>query len=371
MTDVVAATKQHALIVDVSTLDSLADAHQQEIDNKFIVTNRNPDTILPNAIQYLQGSRTLQEYLMFLESLVLFDVLLFDKHAAVVARVEIPPELSPFVQGIDVPTDIYHRAAVAVEEAKRKLRDEKTPPSIRSLTSLSQLGAEDPFWSGGEKRLHDRFVREHVVGIPPTLANTDDSLGRALFYLEFSRALDTPCRLSSGKRDWLSIIREAVRPTVHEILAKCVDEEVKKAVGEFLAAGPDLPCGPVAEMILRDSIFRREPLSSAAIRIRQSDQGAKEYRQLLAELREELGKGRSGWKRVGEVLNQIRRVTQIWSRTLDFRLEVTRKERKLKLEKLPVIGELLSFAGMDEMTIKDIVLNKPPGYLAFISRWYK
>jgi len=363
--------KQHALIIDVSTLDSLANANRQELDSMFLHIDKDPDFILTFAIGELSKSVSLQRYLILLEHLVLFDLILFDKHAATVAGATISRDLSSFIKAVDVPTVVYQKASKAVDEVKKKLIDKLTQPQIESLIKPSPLGGGDPFWSGGEKRLHDRFEEENIRGIPRSLANTNDSLGRALFYLEVSRALRTPCSLSGGKSLWLSTIRETILPTVHEKIAQLIDNEIKKAVGELIAAGPDLPCGPVAEMVLRDSIFKKEPLSATAIRIREEDTDAKDYRQLLAELRMEIDKGRFGWKRVGEIMKQLKRVAEIWSSSQDFRLEVSRKKRTLKLDKLPLIGDLLSFASMDEVEIRDVLLNKPPGYLAFIAKWYQ
>ena len=60
-----------------------------------------------------------------------------------------------------------------------------------------------------------------------------------------------------------------------------------------------------------------------------------------------------------------------WAEHCDTRVGVTYRLRTISFEKFPYIGELLKAAEMSKAEIRDKILDAPPGYLAFISSWYR
>ena len=199
MTNLELASGKHSLVVDVSSLHIFEGEQWKKLDEGFLASKHKPEYVLKTAINELKRSSIFREYMLFLEHIVLFEELIFDKYAKQAACAEVPEHLSYIFHGIDVPKEVYDQASNATEDAKMKIRKKNIHQKIGALYDVTGLESEKRFESSGEKRLHDIYEREHVNGTNVLLAETNNTIYRALFYLEFSRALNKPCRLSRSE----------------------------------------------------------------------------------------------------------------------------------------------------------------------------
>lgn len=267
---------------------------------------------------------------------------------------------------------MYETAATNALQLKRLLTDraQSSVPLRELRNELMNPGSND-FWSSVDKRFHDGLFAHRTLH-KAALAESNDTLERAFFYLEFGRQLGHVPLLSTSKRRWLEIMGAHVQQSLHDI----IKQKFQKTVLEQLEMdlGPAFeqivtPTPPVAELVLRSAIERSHSLWQAALELRQSQEAA-DYRRLLTELRGLLHAGRPGAVEAQRCLSGLAKVAQIRGTHNDVALGVSRSKRKLKFDKIPLIGNLLAAAGMSEVEIRDRILTAPPGYLVFIARWY-
>ena len=206
------------------------------------------------------------------------------------------------------------------------------------------------------------------------LASTGgDTLCRVLFYLEFGKHISDVPLLGPGKRRWLEIIGKGLELSLHEVISKMFDKTV---LAPLLAQMPKafgstkLQTPPIAELILKKGIAEGLTLLEAAILIRDT-QIAVDYRGMLSELRSHLRRGRSGMLEAQKALVGLDKIAESWASYNDPTIGVSRQPRTISFEKVPVIGELLKAADMSKLEIRDLILERPPGYLAFLSSWYR
>lgn len=191
--------------------------------------------------------------------------------------------------------------------------------------------------------------------------------------MEFGKHVRDVALLGPGKRRWLDIIGKALQLSLHEVIVKKFDGKVlAQLVIDMPQAFGDTNLQPpaVAELILKRAIAEGLTLLEAAILIRDT-QVAVDYRGMLSELRGQLRRGRSGMLETQKALVGLDKIAEGWATNNDSRIGVTRQQRTLSFEKVPLIGKLLKAADMSKFEVRDLILESPPGYLAFISSWYR
>lgn len=318
----------------------------------------------------------LADLLLFAEQLVVNDYFVVDALALNARLATIPRILEPFVQRREPATEVYEAAAASVRELSRTLWESSDEsPALAQL--LAEMTAEGPseFWSGTDKRLHDYLDQsaDSLRMVASAASTGGDTLSRALFYLEFGRHVRDVALLAPGKRRWLEIIGKALEQSLHEVIVKKFDGKV---LAQLVADMPQafgnthLQPPPVAELILKRSIAEGLTLLEAAILIRDTP-AAVDYRGMLSELRGQLRRVRSGMLEAQKALAGLDKIAEAWATTNDSRIGITRQHRTLSFEKVPLIGELLKAADMSKLEVLDLILDSPPGYLAFISSWYR
>lgn len=319
------------------------------------------------AFKHISKDRALQQRLLFLEQLVVTDEMVVDQIALTKGMTTLPAGLESCFCKIQPAPETYRAAADQAQKLKSKLRNSEygIGKNLELVPKLSQ----DPFWSMPEKKYHD-ILFKNALG--SSLADSSDSLGRALFYLEFSHQLGITPTLSSGKKDWLNHFEEGIVPSVHSRIVNLFDKTISEQLSTVLldvTGVCELAPPPVAELIVRTCLTENRALDEVTMEIRESKE-AKSYRKLLATIRDSLMGGRPGIIEAAKATSALSDLAHLWGEALDPKLGVYREKRTLNFKHLPLIGKLLETASMSEVEIKDYILNSPPGYLAFISSWY-
>lgn len=317
-----------------------------------------------------------EEILLFAEQLVVNEYFVVDALALNAGLAAVPDVLAPFVQRRDPPIEVYKTAAAEVLKLTRSLWDSAgQSPALTQLLGEMSSDRVNEFWSGPEKRLHEYMERSgaSLQMVSSAESTGGDTLSRALFYLEFGKHLGDVPLLGPGKRRWLQIIGEGLKLSLHQTIANRFDGKV---LAELHAQCPQafesttLRTPPVAELILKKGIAEGLPLMEAAIIIRDTPV-AIDYRGMLSELKDCLRRGRSGALKAQKALVGLDKLAESWAKYNDSTIGVTRRPRRISFQKLPVLNELLESVSMSEVEILDWILERPPGYLAFMSSWYR
>lgn len=368
------------VVLDLGWLSVLRDLDRNDSPNRAIagVSRRDQrirDAVYANVMSD-PGRTGFADLLLFAEHLVVNDVFVLDAMALDARLGKIPDELAPYVQLRRPPEDVYLAAARSVSDLARNLwnaRDE-SPALTQLLVDMTAAGATD-FWSSADKNLHDyMFSSGNAMRLVASAASTGgDTLSRALFYLEFGRHLGDVPLLGPGKRRWLQIIGNSMESSLHDVIAKRFDGSVFAELSAHLPEAftkVSLQTPPVAELVLKKAIAEGLTVLESAARVRATAE-ATDYRALLSELRGHLGHGRSGLLNAQKALVGLDRIAESWAAHNNTQVGVTHRARTISFEKLPYIGELLKAADMSKLEIRDRILDAPPGYLAFISSWYR
>jgi hypothetical protein len=366
--------------LDLGWLSVLRDLDRDDSPNRSVsgVSQRDQrirDAIYAGVMDDLRGAG-FADLLLFAEHLVVNEFFILDASALDARLGKIPDEVAPYVQLRRPPDDVYRAAAQAVSDLAESLWEARgeSPALSQLLEDMTADGATE-FWSTPDKRLHDYMLSSgSAMRLVASAASTGgDTLSRALFYLEFGRHLGDVPLLGPGKRRWLQIIGKSMESSLHEILAKRFDSIVLAQILDQLPeafAAMHLRTPPVAELVLKKAISEGLTLLESATRIRTTPE-ATDYRGMLSELRDCLGHGRSGILDAQRALVGLNKIAESWAAHNDAQIGVTHRPRTISFEKLPYIGELLKAADMSKFEIRDRILDAPPGYLAFISSWYR
>jgi hypothetical protein len=315
------------------------------------------------AISYVDIGPILGPILSFLEQIVVSEKLIIDEAALSESTFSLPAGLESEFTKICPNQRVYEKTV------------KNTFNILRGIFNggdevMTREELDNQLWSMAEKQYHD-ILSKSAFFPTASLAATNNSAARAIFYLEFSKELGFPPFLSKDKKNWLEFLRKLTRPTFHECITKLFKGAIFNDLEEFIGdvdVYPAMP--PVAELIVRNSIMKAIPLDEATLEIKYLP-GARDYRKLLNELEGAMRRGWSGRSDVQKILQSLKKVADVWGKSIDFDLNVTRSQRTFKIGKLPIIGKLLEVASMDELTIKDFILNSPPGYIVFIREWFK
>lgn len=360
----------HKAIVDIHTLNN----RFWEYDSFFCESSHNYYSV----IQYLNSDIVFRNFLLFLEATVVFDSLIVDKTAynKIVEKenkaIALPVVINELIEFQEFTDECYLRALEKTKNTINVLKNQDKQSRLNNLLKLQYTGALDPFFIGEDKAFMDQAGYGFNYNDHRWLTDSNNSLGRALFYIEVSSSINASLFLTQRKKDWLQLIGTALHKTIHDKIVTYVDDEIKKMALDFFEDLPlhlDIPVSPVIELIIKSALEKNCPLSSSVYEIRDTE-NVKEYRKFLSEITKCISMGRPGMLAVGKMLKSLKRAVSEWVTYLDLDLELTRRRRQLKIEKLPLIGDMLSFGGLSDIEVKDYILGQNPGYLAFIASWY-
>lgn len=203
-------------------------------------------------------------------------------------------------------------------------------------------------------------------------SGTSNDWLRSLFYLSFSQQLNCSLVLSKVKTDAIAeITRIAARgiESQHKVVTGIFDNAY---FGNNQSIETDtLIFPPVMASVLKTSLDDCADFFDVFQACLDSNY-ARSYREMLGELRGLYVMGsRPELVKYKRCLDGLEKLASGWGKSLDTGLGVEYKQRTLNLKKVPAIGYLLEFAGMDKITLKDKILKSPPNSVLFISSWYK
>ena len=373
-------TSTKGVVLDLGWLSVLSDVDRDDSPNRSLAglsqrSQRIRDAVYKKVMSN-PGGTGFADLLLFAEHFVVNEFFVLDAVALDARLGKVPDVLTPYVQLRRPPEDVYLAAASNVSDLAESLwnaRDD-SPALAQLLEDMTAEGAAD-FWSGVDKNLHDyMFSSGNAMRLVASAASTGgDTLSRALFYLEFGRHLGDVPLLGPGKRKWLQIIGNRMESSLHDVIARRFDglvfTELSAQLPEAFTA-VNLQTPPVAELVLKKAIAEGLTVLESAARVRATAE-ATDYRALLSELRGHLVHGRSGMLAAQKALVGLGKIAESWAAHSDSQVGVTHLARTISFEKLPYIGELLKAANMSKLEIRDRILDAPPGYLAFISSWYR
>ena len=292
-----------------------------------------------------------------------FEHLYVDKEALRLRGVEIPAEFRDFIIPLAPDLDIYNRAAATVHKEISQI-----PQAQRN--ELYELG----LWPKTE--YFDRLF-ESMASIPPSIAQSEPhhDWTRAFFYLAFAEAIGVTPLLSGTKARFVTELGACMLRSQHLHVQKMFDEAFLDEWRIISGTGSNAwelwtqNVPPILEHITNQAIKLDTSAYNLFVDLRNSHP-ARDYRNLLRDLRECFSNGRAGLIEAHQVCRGLHKVAKAWSSTLDVGAQVKYVPRELKFKLIPVIGRLLEFANMDVVTVKDKILESPPGFLVFCSSWY-
>jgi hypothetical protein len=354
--------------------------------NRLFVTRR--PTLREHHLKRYASDREYAEMrvvLQLLEAAVLADTFVVDKVGLESRMARIPDDVCNLVpiKFIVPPEDAYRKAHATAKELGIKLHRAMRDGKERLAPSLTVELPGFLKWLDEATRnldhaydvVEDKDYHDHMFsnGIP-CFADSSDTLGRTLFYLELGRALDVvPC-LSPAKSRWMNDLEKAGHAQAHALVVELLDVHLRKDYLGWLdrwdqASRPHVP--PVAHLVARRAAGSGISLAAAASEIRSSP-GAQEYRELLAKLQAQLQR-RNLWESAGVIkaLTLINKCAGQWLNEGDFGIGVKHQMRTLKLAGR--IGpEFLHVSAETEITVRDLLASGlPPDqrFIAFVSSW--
>lgn len=370
----------NGVVLDLGWLTVFRDIDEPSSPNQVVAQasqhdQSTRDAIFSHVMSDVRGAG-LSDLLLFAEHLVVNEFFVVDELALDARLGQIPREIAAYVQRRRPPEAVYSAAADAVLKLARGLWE--SSGNSEALTQLlEEITAEaaSQFWSSEDKQLHEFMARSNLaMSLVASAASTGgDTLSRVLFYLEYGRHLGDVPLLGPGKRRWLQHIGQRMQSSIHDVITKKFDDAVLGTITGELSdafAPSRMRSPPVAELVLKKAIAEGITILESAAQIREAPE-ALDYRDLLQELRTQLGRGRSGMLDAQRAIAGLDKIAKSWGERSDVQVGISYRPRTISFEKLPLIGDLLKAADMSKAEIRDRILNAPPGYLAFISTWYR
>jgi hypothetical protein len=202
-----------------------------------------------------------------------------------------------------------------------------------------------------------------------SLARSHLGVERTLVYYETAAAAGVPLILHPSRNDAAQAIDVACSDAyaaVKEIVRRTFEEPIKNRL-ESLGQIHSVALPPLASKMLWSAGREGISIIEAAARIKQS-KNAQAFRKWLADIQINLAEGSmQGKLEALRMLEELKRVTSLWSTNLNTKEGVSHKRRELRLSWVPRIGCLLDL--LDKPTLRDPILNRK-GYLTFVSSWF-
>ena len=365
-------------VIDFGWLRMYGEEQSKSVNVQYALGNL--DSMQREAMlqQELAGlSARLSEVLAFLELVVLFDELWVDATAMEAGRLTIPGEFRHVINPVVPSKDTYLKAIKRTRSAQNSLRvSADSSPVLRELTRMLNDPGPGLFWSSEEKAYFDRlrFEDREVEIELGHLQDTMNTAQRAIFYLEFAREMKRIWVPSSNKREWLSTIGNAAQKSLHETFVERIDGAMtdRKIFADLKLVPP-----PVSTLILQQAIRRRRSLADAALEIRDSND-ARDYRRFLGQVDAAM-KDRRLLPTAQAKIDELDRKAKAWREQGDAKEGVLTRKREIKLSALvpdwtyplKLASGAMKATGVGDIRVDDPILTRVPGYLSFISSWYR
>lgn len=254
--------------------------------------------------------------------------------------------------------DDWHRWLLLDSSEKPMMdRIDKTPP--RLIPAEYACDAEIT-------RALDR-IKPVWTGIPSFLLNSGLTVARAHFYLELARELRVPLSLDPVRSTYLRPVIDDPRMALVSPVPEEFISDFEAQVSDESEVHPiifDVDIPPVAEYVLHYAQCHRTSLRTATLEVRDS-KNARNFRDWCARLfalRDEGGlRAKVESKRI---VSDFKKACDAWASDVGEGVDFQR--RKLKLGDIPLVGKVLSAAGMAELCVKDPILRPKSRYRYFL-----
>jgi len=362
---------------------ALVDTHSLYVLAKELKDGGVP-TFDVSALAQSYGGRAFANVIqnIVLYDTIIVDSLLFQVHSDVSTACELFPDI---IKGIYVRCGVRRKIGGLVGNIAGWDRVDQPPFGIsRQEWGWLQLqdASEKPLMDMLDSVAPDLFPPEYAAGqelqddlppfpgLPLCCTNSMMTLARAHFYLELARELGVALSIDPIRSRYFEVLlarmRENIqRGTPEKVLAFFEERVLRQSIDQYPGLiSVDLSIPPVAELVVTIAKRKRCSLHTAALEVRES-KNAVRFRQWCAQLRALEGQGRAAAKEQAEMLDELKQVCEIWRK--DVHEEVEYKTRRLNLEKLPLIGQVLKALNMHEsVVIKDPVLRPSRRYSYFL-----
>jgi hypothetical protein len=221
----------------------------------------------------------------------------------------------------------------------------------------------------GVNKGYGEFLTD-FYGSAAFLARSNFGVERTLVYYETAAVAGVPLVLHPSRYEEAGAINTACNDaymSVKEVLRKAFGEPIRSQL-DSLGQTCALPLPPLVSKLVEAAGRDGVSIIEAAVQMKDA-KNAREFRKWLAEIQTHLAQGTIGGKvEALRMLEELKRVAELWIKHLDATVGVTHKKRELKLSWVPRIGGLLGL--LEKPTIRDPILNRK-GYLTFISSWFQ
>jgi len=200
--------------------------------------------------------------------------------------------------------------------------------------------------------------------IPAIALDSAMTLGRAHFYLELARELNTPLNIDPIRSEYLRKILDIEkghkkRQGPQEVVNIFIDKIAEFGKGDPVFIDVDIP--PVANYVLAYAQHHRISLRAAALEIRDSEH-ARSFRNWCAQLFALKEKGTIAYSALRPMMAELENTCNKWAKG-DTLLGVRYDKRKLNFGELPLVGWFVKFFGGLEREYNDKLMgaeaNKP------------
>ena len=358
--------KANCALIDATTYRLLCDARLKYFlegtQSRFLTAQPLPVEVAPYAAD-------LNRLLNVLARMVAYDFVVVDTSVAEFSfweKRDAPSERplgGDLVRTMSVPAEVYRVCAASVLNAAGFVHYD---PAVDHWLQDSDA------WDPVEKKHFDERVDPQSMS---WIRNSDQSLARALLYVELARYASAPVFLSAEKEQKLANIgHRFIRDALH-IVQQEVDQAVFKSLNnsirDLYGRQFDIPYPPLVRYIVSVAYRHGLPVWDAAQRIRDLP-AAVVFRSWLAKLQHHLlaGSSSADLLYVQQTLATLSAIAEQWGAECGSSFGIRYRTARADLGSLPLLGTVFKIAGHATAEIKDPLLARGIDYLNFISEWY-
>lgn len=390
-----ATNSETKLLIDLGWLRELDKGYQPFVRDVLSVAEMEQD-YRPNAWRKI-GERH-NNMLAFLDAYVVTDHFICDRWAWLAAQgdrqdLNIPEAIKNIIQRENAEPAVYQSALEAAKQCRDDLeRMGKNNPRLDALFKDMSKGFGQKDFLTDQLDWAQFIDRNKGFSLPlkGSLRFFSDSSGahdvlRVFFYQAFAGQMNVMPFLSPHKLKILDTLDRRLEESVHQSVTKKVHSSMI-GPGADTCFFEDVDIPPLTAMILHSAVNSGRDVMDVAFEIRNSE-NAKKYRQFLAELvelRHQCSVSRAAVPMLARKLRELTDLAQHWGQQgsaghgVNYVLRTLRPGRvaglavpALAIPEFKFISVMFGALGFGRLAIKDPLLTKSKGHIAFVSSWYR
>lgn len=344
---------RHCLLLDGTSVRLISEqASKKELTEKH-------NKFGPDWRALYSSRRVTRHALDVLSRVVVYDYLVVDYNA--LESLSIGETLLPnLIHKTEIPESLY----------RESWRDVKAGYYLQE--HFPSRFDENKWFDHNDKHWMDRVCSLNYVG---GIANSQESVARAFFYLDVARSARVPLLLSPSKADNLESIEKEVIPELFKKFQERIDAALMARVNAIFSADAKenavvIHEPPLVDWIIRNAEAKGLSLADSALALRETKE-AIAFRVWLKEIQADFSSGdRARILRAFQKAIKAHEYIKEWTQEANPQFGLTKVKRTLKLGKIPVVGWLFELANADNFTVSDPLLTAPEAHLAFIAKMY-